>query len=89
MSDHVQYGRVERVERIAPRMVRIVLTGEGLDNYVDTPYTDQYVNALFVPAGCAVRRTFRPGRGPSVAARASAARPAVHDPLMGSRARES
>ncbi|MET0908972.1 MAG: siderophore-interacting protein, partial [Ilumatobacteraceae bacterium] len=51
MADDPQYGRVERVERIAPRMVRVVLGGEGLDGYVDTPFTDQYVNALFVPEG--------------------------------------
>lgn len=32
-------------------MVRVVFGGDGLDRYVDTEYTDQYVNALFVPDG--------------------------------------
>jgi NADPH-dependent ferric siderophore reductase len=32
-------------------MVRIMLGGDGLDGYEPTPFTDQYVNALFVPDG--------------------------------------
>lgn len=44
-----QYGEVERVEQLAPRMVRVVLGGPGLDGYVHHDATDQYVNALFIP----------------------------------------
>ena len=51
MSAAPLYGTVERVERLAPRMVRIVLGGEGLFGFEPTPFTDQYVNALFVPEG--------------------------------------
>lgn len=46
-----QYGEVERVERLTPRMVRVVFGGPGLDGYVHHHTTDQYVNALFVPDG--------------------------------------
>jgi NADPH-dependent ferric siderophore reductase len=45
------YGDVIEVERLTPRMIRVVLGGEGLDGYTPTDWTDQYVNALFVPAG--------------------------------------
>ncbi len=45
------YGDVIEVERLTPRMIRVVLGGEGLDGYAPTTWTDQYVNALFVPAG--------------------------------------
>ena len=45
------YGQVERVERLAPRMVRVVLGGDGLAGFESQPFTDQYVNALFVPEG--------------------------------------
>ena len=49
MSLHV--GRVERVERLTPRMVRVVLGGDGIAAFQPMPFTDQYVNALFAPAG--------------------------------------
>src|SRR3546814_11008390 len=32
-------------------MVRVVMGGAGLDELDPTPFTDQYVNALFVPDG--------------------------------------
>lgn len=32
-------------------MVRVMLGGSGLDGFTPTPWTDQYVNALFVPDG--------------------------------------
>lgn len=41
---------IERIQ-LSPTMVRIVMGGSGLDDYVDTDHTDQYVNALFVPEG--------------------------------------
>lgn len=44
------FGEVIEVQRLAPRLVRVVLGGEGLDGYTPTGWTDQYVNALFVPS---------------------------------------
>ncbi|HWL42819.1 MAG TPA: siderophore-interacting protein [Ilumatobacter sp.] len=45
------HGEVIEVERLTPSLVRVVLGGPGLDGCQPTPYTDQYVNALFVPDG--------------------------------------
>ena len=50
MSDpDILHGRVERIERLTPRMVRIVLGGPGLASYRPTDFTDQYVNVLIPP----------------------------------------
>lgn len=46
-----QYGTVVRTEQLTSRMVRVVLGGEGLAGFTPTEFTDQYVNALFLPAG--------------------------------------
>lgn len=43
------YGTVEHVERLTPTMTRITFGGAGLDDFVPTDRTDQYVNAYFVP----------------------------------------
>ncbi len=43
------YGTVEHTEQLAPRMVRVVLGGEGLDGFPTPDDTDAYVNLLFVP----------------------------------------
>jgi NADPH-dependent ferric siderophore reductase len=43
------YGEVVEVQRLTPRLVRIVLGGEGLAAFEPTDRTDQYVNALFPP----------------------------------------
>ena len=45
------YGEVIEVERLTPHMVRVVLGGDGLAEFTPTDFTDQYVNALFVPPG--------------------------------------
>lgn len=45
------YGEVLRVERLTPRLVRVVLGGDGLAGYEPTEWTDEYVNALFLPPG--------------------------------------
>lgn len=45
------YGTVLRTERIAPRMMRVIMGGEGLASFTPSGYTDQYVNAMFVPDG--------------------------------------
>ncbi len=47
----VMYGEVTEVERLTPHLVRVHLGGEGLASFTPTPFTDQYVNALFVPDG--------------------------------------
>ena len=46
-----QYGTVEHVEHLSPSMVRVVFSGPGLDEFEPTGFTDQYVNARFVPEG--------------------------------------
>ena len=43
------HGAVEQVDRITPGMVRVVLGGDGLDGFEMVPWTDAYVNLLFVP----------------------------------------
>lgn len=48
MSHH---GEVLDVEELTPGMLRVTLGGPGLDAFEPTPFTDQYVNALFVPDG--------------------------------------
>lgn len=45
------YGTVVETDWRSPCMVRIVFDGEGLVGFEPTPFTDQYVNALFVPDG--------------------------------------
>ena len=45
------HGQVERVERLTPHMVRIVLGGDGLDGFVMPQWTDAYVNVQFPPPG--------------------------------------
>ncbi len=44
------YGAIEQIEMIAPRMVRVVLGGPGLDGFVSNGSTDEYINAQFPPA---------------------------------------
>src|SRR5262245_41383360 len=44
-------GRVERVERLTPHMIRVVLGGEGLAAFCAGEFSDHYVKLLFpVPA---------------------------------------
>ncbi len=43
------HGTVEQVERLTPSMVRVVLGGDGLDDFEMVPSTDAYVNLLFLP----------------------------------------
>ncbi len=43
------HGTVEQVERLTPTLVRVVLGGDGLDEFSMAPWTDAYVNLLFVP----------------------------------------
>ena len=54
------YGEVVEVEQLTPRMVRVVLGGDGLADFTPTEWTDQYVNALFVPPGAPYAVPFDP-----------------------------
>ena len=45
------YGIVESTQQLTPSLIRVVLGGEGLADYTHTEWTDQYVNALFLPDG--------------------------------------
>ncbi|MFV0527045.1 MAG: siderophore-interacting protein [Acidimicrobiales bacterium] len=47
----VTYGTVAETEWLSPTMVRIVFDGEGLAGFEPVPFTDQYVNACFLPDG--------------------------------------
>lgn len=52
------YGIVEENVRLTPSLVRIVLGGDGLAEFEPTTFTDQYVNALFLPEGSPFRVPF-------------------------------
>lgn len=45
----VHTGRVDRVERLTPHMIRVVLGGEGLAAFETQGFTDSYVKLLFPP----------------------------------------
>lgn len=55
-----QYGTVIETEFLTPHYVRVVLGGEGLAEFEPAPFTDQYVNALFVPDGAPYAVPFDP-----------------------------
>jgi NADPH-dependent ferric siderophore reductase len=42
---------VRRTERLTPHMIRVVVGGEQLSAFPDTPYTDRYVKILFPRPG--------------------------------------
>jgi NADPH-dependent ferric siderophore reductase len=42
---------VRRTERLTPHMIRVVVGGEELTAFPDTPYTDRYVKILFPRPG--------------------------------------
>lgn len=54
------YGAVVRTEQLAPRLVRVVLGGEGLAGFMlpGPPFTDAYVNAQFLRTGSALTVPF-------------------------------
>lgn len=45
------YGEVVQKIQLTPTMVRVILGGDGLDDYEPLPYTDEYIAGLFVPEG--------------------------------------
>lgn len=61
------HGAVTEVVRLTPSLVRVVLGGDGLDSYEPTTFTDQYVNALFIPDGAPYTAPFDPDAVRSVA----------------------
>jgi NADPH-dependent ferric siderophore reductase len=42
---------VRRTERLTPSMIRVVVTGDDLAQFPDTPYTDRYVKLVFPRPG--------------------------------------
>lgn len=44
-------GEVQRVERLTPHMIRVVLGGQGLAGFEAGEFTDHYVKLLFAPHG--------------------------------------
>lgn len=44
------HGRVLRIERPAPNLVRVVLGGDGLADFTPIEHTDAYVNVAFPPS---------------------------------------
>ncbi|WP_298890684.1 siderophore-interacting protein [uncultured Serinicoccus sp.] len=43
------YGTVVRTEQLTPHLVRVVLGGEGLDDFAEPTFADSYVNMFFLP----------------------------------------
>ena len=50
-GDRPMYGEVRSTQHLTPSMVCVVLGGGTLDEFVPTPYSDQYINAQFFPGG--------------------------------------
>jgi NADPH-dependent ferric siderophore reductase len=44
-------AEVRRVETLTPHMIRVVLSGDGLEGFACGEFTDHYVKLLFPPAG--------------------------------------
>ena len=55
-------GRVERVERLSPHMIRIVLGGEGLAAFTAGTFTDHYIKMHFPREGVAYPQPFDMGQ---------------------------
>jgi NADPH-dependent ferric siderophore reductase len=51
-------AQVVRVERLTPRMVRVVLGGQALDGFGAGEFTDHYVKLLLPPPGASYREPF-------------------------------
>jgi NADPH-dependent ferric siderophore reductase len=51
-------AQVVRVERLTPRMIRVVLGGEGLAGFAAGEFTDHYVKLLLPPPGASYREPF-------------------------------
>jgi NADPH-dependent ferric siderophore reductase len=58
----VTVGYVQRVERITPHMIRLVLGGPGLAGFTAGEYTDHYIKLLFPVDGVAYPEPFDLGQ---------------------------
>ena len=54
------YGEVIETVELSPSMIRVVLGGDGLADFAPEPYTDSYLNPLFVPEGSPLTPPFDP-----------------------------
>ena len=54
----VNRARVQRVERLSPHMIRVVLGGEGLEGFPAGEYTDHYIKLLFPAEGVSYPEPF-------------------------------
>lgn len=52
------YGTVVRSAPLTPQLYRVVLGGEGLDDFADPTFADSYVNMFFLPEGAAYAPPF-------------------------------
>ncbi|RKS04689.1 NADPH-dependent ferric siderophore reductase [Nocardiopsis sp. Huas11] len=50
-SPRTTHARVERIERLTPHMLRLVLGGPGLAEFSVGEFTDHYIKLLFPPEG--------------------------------------
>ncbi|GAA1907128.1 siderophore-interacting protein [Streptantibioticus ferralitis] len=57
-KQQVTRGRVVRVERLTPHMIRVVLGGDGLDGFTAGQCTDHYIKLLFPVDGVAYPEPF-------------------------------
>ena len=81
------YGTVERVESLASDLVRVVLGGPGLAGLEMPPFTDAYVNLLFVPPGAPYAVPFDVPEARRLDARPLAGAPALLGAPLGPRRR--
>ncbi len=61
-NPRVTHARVRRVERLTPHMIRVVLSGPGLEGFPAGRYTDHYVKLLFPAEGVSLPEPFDLGR---------------------------
>ncbi|MEM9607850.1 MAG: siderophore-interacting protein [Actinomycetota bacterium] len=54
------YGEVIETVELSPSMIRVVLGGDGMADFSPEPYTDSYLNPLFVPEGSTLTPPFEP-----------------------------
>lgn len=56
----VRHVEVVRKEVLTPEMVRVIFTGDDLQELPEMPFTDHYVKLIFAPAGANYRWPFDP-----------------------------
>ncbi|MGA8257091.1 MAG: siderophore-interacting protein [Nocardioides sp.] len=55
------YGDVIRTEQLTPQLIRVVLGGPGLADFVASEHADSYVNCLFLPPAAEYAAPFDEG----------------------------